>query len=119
MGARVDTGWFQGRLADKRMSQRRLASLMGLDPGAVSLALRGKRKLKAGEVADIARLLGVDVADVMLHLGVDGHQGVRSGVERDGQGRREKAPAGGAEASWEAEFIERWMQLGVMLLRRG
>lgn len=70
---RVDTGWFQGRLADKRMSQRRLATMLGLDPGAVSLMLRGKRRMSAEEVADVARLLDVDVSEVLMHLGVQGH----------------------------------------------
>ena len=67
--AGVDTDWFQGRLAAKRMSQRGLARLMGLDPAAVSLMLRGKRKMTTTEAAEIARLLNVEVGEVMVRAG--------------------------------------------------
>ena len=42
---------------------------MGLDPAAVSLMLRGKRKMSAAEAAEIARLLNVSVEEVLLHAG--------------------------------------------------
>jgi len=67
---RVDTRWFQDRLADKRLSQRQLAARMNLDPAAVSLMLRGRRKMSAAEAAEIARYLGVEVDDVLHHAGV-------------------------------------------------
>lgn len=79
----VDTHWFQAQLADKRLSQRKLAAMMGLDPAAVSLMLRGKRKMVAGEVAVVARLLGVPVDEVMRHAGIDTgliERGVSSGL---------------------------------------
>jgi len=79
------------------------------------LALRGKRKLKANEVAEIARLLGVPVAEVMVHLGVDGHQGVKSGVDKDVVTKVEKPPQAGAE--FETEFMQKWVALGLSLLR--
>lgn len=65
----IDTRWFQSRLADKRLSQRQLAKLMGLDPSAVSLMLRGKRKLSAAEAREIARLLGVEASEVLMRAG--------------------------------------------------
>jgi transcriptional regulator with XRE-family HTH domain len=58
--AKVDTRWFQDRLTDKRMSQRKLATMIGIDPGALSLALHGKRKFTVDEVSEIARLLNVE-----------------------------------------------------------
>lgn len=66
---KIDNQWFRGRLADRRLSQRQLARLMNLDPSAVSLMLRGKRKASSTEVAEIARLLGVSADDVVVHLG--------------------------------------------------
>lgn len=67
---RVDTRWFQNALADKRLSQRKLASMLGLDPAAVSLMIRGRRKLSAAEAAEIARFLGVSVEEVLTRAGV-------------------------------------------------
>ena len=66
----IDTKWFKDRLADQRMSQRGLARSLGLDPAAVSLALRGKREMKIAEAAAIARLLGVPADEVMERAGV-------------------------------------------------
>ena len=113
----VDTRWFQAQLADRRLSQRKLASLMGLDPGAVSLALHGKRKLSAAEVADIARLLGVGVDEVMMHLGAGGHR--ERAKRAPDVATKEKAPQKGAGKSqdWESEFMAKWVELGMMLMR--
>lgn len=66
----IDTQWFVDRLASRRMSQRALARLMGLDPGALSLTLRGKRKLTLDEAAQLAALLDVSTHDVLEHAGV-------------------------------------------------
>lgn len=65
----VDRRWFQDRLADKRLSQRKLARHLHIDPAAVSLMLRGKRKMTAAEAAEVARLLGVSVDEVVLRAG--------------------------------------------------
>lgn len=61
----MDTNWFRDRLADRGLSQRALARIMGLDAAAVSLMLRGRRVMKLTEAAEIARLLGVPAEDVM------------------------------------------------------
>lgn len=67
--AAIDTRWFKDMLADRRLSQRRLAALMGLDPAAVSLMIRGKRKLSTAEASEIARLLNVGVEEVAARAG--------------------------------------------------
>lgn len=69
-GVEPNTRWFQNRIADVRLSQRRVAKHLGLDPAAVSLMIRGKRKMSAAEAAELARLLGVTVNDVMHHAGI-------------------------------------------------
>lgn len=68
--ALIDTRWFQDRLADKRMSQRKLASVMNLDPAAVSLMFRGRRKMSAAEAAEVARILNVEVDEVLRRAGI-------------------------------------------------
>lgn len=69
MMAEVDTRWFQDRLADKRLSQRKLASMMNLDPAAMSLMIRGKRKMSGAEAAEIAKFIGVSVDEVLVRAG--------------------------------------------------
>lgn len=68
--ATPDTRWFQDRLAERDLSQRQLAKLMGLDPAAISLALRGRRKVTVAEAAQLAVLLDVSTSDVMEHFGI-------------------------------------------------
>ena len=67
---RVDTRWFQGLLADKKISQRRLAKTIGMDPAAVSLMFHGKRKMSAAEAAAIGKVLSVDVQEVITRAGI-------------------------------------------------
>lgn len=66
----INTDWFKGLMADRRISQRELAKRLGVDHSALSLAFRGKRHMKMTEAADLARLLGVPVADVMENAGI-------------------------------------------------
>lgn len=114
---KVDTRWFQDRLADKRLSQRRLAARLGLDPAAVSLMLRGKREVKVSEAAQIARFLGVEVDEVLGRFGA-------GRVEDRPSAGEEKPRANGSAASsaragdWEAEFMAKWVELGMILMRK-
>lgn len=66
----IDSRWFQNRLADRRMSQRGLAKKLGLDPAAVSLMFRGKRRMQMHEAAEVARLLGCTMDEVLEHAGI-------------------------------------------------
>lgn len=66
----TDTRWFQGVLADHDISQRQLAMKLGIDPAAVSLMFRGKRKITMKEAAGMARILGVPLDDVVRHAGI-------------------------------------------------
>lgn len=98
----IDTHWFQSQLADRRLSQRKLAQLMGVDPGAVSLMINGKRRMTMEEAAEIARLLHVDVTEVMTKAGVSAP--------------KTAAPVS-VRGDWEAEFMRKWLDLGLHLLR--
>lgn len=66
----VDPHWFANRIADRGLSQRKLAKLMGLDPSALSLAFRGKRAVTVDEAAQIAVLLRSTTREVLEALGV-------------------------------------------------
>lgn len=66
----VNTLWFRDRLADKKLSQRRLAKLLDLDPSAITLSLRGERRWTNVEVLKLAEILGVQTTEVMRQCGV-------------------------------------------------
>lgn len=66
----IDTKWFRERLAEAGLSQRQLAKKLGLDQSAVSLTFTGRRRMQFKEAADIARLMGLPVSDVLQHAGV-------------------------------------------------
>lgn len=97
----IDTRWFKGLLSDKRLSQRQLAKRMDMDPAAMSLMLRGLRKMSAAEAAEIARQLGVGVDDVMLHAGatVFGRKDAPYAVPPEAQEPRVVAAAAPVEAA--------------------
>lgn len=85
----IDTKWFSQQLAERGLSQRELARKLGLDQSAISLTFRGKRQMKFAEAADIARLLGLPVSDVLKNAGVpldEGKQTVPLMGYMDGQG---------------------------------
>lgn len=67
----VNTPWFLDRLASLKMSQTKFGELMGLDKGAVSLLLRGRRKMSVHEAGQIAGIFHVPVDEVLRHAGVD------------------------------------------------
>lgn len=69
--AAVNTRWFQDTLADRQLSQRKLAKMMNLDPSAVSLMLRGMRVISADEATEMARIIGVPYEDLLAQIGID------------------------------------------------
>lgn len=68
---KIDRRWFTATLSDRRISQRQLAKLMGVDPASIHRLLTGKRPMRMDEAVNIASLLGVPVADVLGHAGVN------------------------------------------------
>lgn len=67
----VNTRWFRDLLEDRHISQRKLAKMLEVDPSAVSLMLRGMREIKMEEARDLARILGVPLAEVLTNVGLD------------------------------------------------
>jgi transcriptional regulator with XRE-family HTH domain len=66
----MNTEWFRDVLAQKKLSQRRLASLMELDPAAVSLMLRGQRRMTPEEAHQMGIILGVKTTEILRQAGV-------------------------------------------------
>lgn len=71
----INTTWFQEKLYTLEISQTKLGEMMGLDKGAVSLLLRGKRKMSVHEAGQIASVFNVPVDEVLRHAGVEAPQG--------------------------------------------
>lgn len=67
----MQTDWFRQKLAERKLSQRQLAKLMGLDAAAVSLMLRDQRKMTNEEAHFIASTIGVPVTEVLRRAGID------------------------------------------------
>lgn len=67
----MNTQWFRDRLADKRLSGRKLAQMLNIDAAAGSLLLRGKRKMTPSEAHQIAVILGVPLNEVLRQAGID------------------------------------------------
>ena len=59
------------KLADRKLSQRQLAKMMGLDPAAVSLMLRDQRRMTNEEAHFIASTIGVPVTEVLRQAGIE------------------------------------------------
>lgn len=73
----VDRDWFRDRLKDIEMSQRKLAKHLDLDPAAVTLMLRGERRMTTAEAQQIASLFAVPVTEILRRAGVDVRDDVR------------------------------------------
>jgi len=66
----IDKAWFTARMHDKKLSQRRLGALLGMDQASLSQRLNGVFRFQLDEVADLARILGVPFDVLVQHLGV-------------------------------------------------
>lgn len=75
---RIDRRWFTAAMSDQRISQRKLAKLMGVDPASIHRLLSGKRPMRMDEATQISRLLSVPVSDVLEHAGMNVKEGQRS-----------------------------------------
>ncbi|MEO5326366.1 helix-turn-helix transcriptional regulator [Mesorhizobium sp. CC13] len=68
MNISVDKFWFDEKFDQKGLSLRDVAKAIGIDPGALSRTLNGKRKISVVEVAKIATVLGVSQSEVLSHV---------------------------------------------------
>jgi transcriptional regulator with XRE-family HTH domain len=66
----MDKSWLQERLAEKKISQRKLSALLGLDQGSMSRTINGKRRLQVSEAAEISLIFGESLDEVLSRFGV-------------------------------------------------
>ena len=64
-----DGNWFEQKLRAKKLSQRKVAELLGVQESRVSRLLRGRVEMKLNEAAWFAANFGVPVEDVLRHAG--------------------------------------------------
>lgn len=74
----MNTDWFRQLLAARKLSQRGLSKLLDLDAAAVSLMLRGQRRMTTHEAHQISVILGVPVTEVLRQAGIAVVDDVRS-----------------------------------------
>ena len=67
---RMNTMFFKNRLADRKITQRKLAALLQLDPAAITLMLRGERRMQPAEAQIIAEVLGLPITQVLREAGI-------------------------------------------------
>lgn len=73
----MNTKWFRQQLDARKISQRGLARLMGLDAAAVSLMLRGQRRMTSDEAHQISNIFGMPITEVLRQAGVEVSDDVR------------------------------------------
>ena len=64
----INKTWFVNKLKNKNISQRKLATLLDIDPAAVCYLLNGKRKMSVQEAKKIALILHCNVVDVINQI---------------------------------------------------
>jgi transcriptional regulator with XRE-family HTH domain len=57
-------------MLDKRINQKKMAELLGLDPGAVSRLMSGERRLQLGEAAELSLILEESLDEILVRFGV-------------------------------------------------
>lgn len=67
---KVNQRWFHDRLADKEISQRKFAKMIGMDPAAASYMFQGKRKMQMDEAIAFATIAGVPLEEVIVQAGL-------------------------------------------------
>lgn len=67
----INQAWFKERLQARKISQRKLAALIGIDPASMSYMLKGERKMALDEARKIAEHLMLPVTEVMRKAGID------------------------------------------------
>lgn len=70
MANRIDGRWFTSTLRDRRISQRQLAKLMGVDPASIHRLFTGKRPMRLDEATALSKLLDKPVGEILDHAGV-------------------------------------------------
>ncbi len=71
----MDREWFKSSLKALGKTQKDLASFVGVDPSAISLLLKGQRKVKSGELVKLANFFNVSIREVAWKAGLLNREG--------------------------------------------
>lgn len=66
----VNTSWFRDQMAARKLSQRAMAKMLGIDASAVSLMLRGRRMITSEEARKMSDILGARTTEVLRQAGI-------------------------------------------------
>jgi DNA-binding XRE family transcriptional regulator len=66
----TNTKWIAEQLLALGMNQKDLSERIGLDPGAMSRTIAGRRRLQISEANKIATLFGTSLMDVLENFGI-------------------------------------------------
>ncbi len=66
----TNTKWIAEQLLALNINQRDLSERIGLDPGAMSRTIAGRRRLQVSEANKIATLFGTSLMDVLENFGI-------------------------------------------------
>lgn len=64
--ARVDKVLVDWRIRDLKLTHKRVAAFLGVDPAQLSRMLSGTRPMSDEQLADLSRVLGMDVSLIEL-----------------------------------------------------
>ena len=67
---RVDSQWFKERIARAGYTLVETAGILRMDPSALSRALNGERALRLEEAVDLAGVLGCQIEDIVVAMGI-------------------------------------------------
>lgn len=67
----IDRRYFDGLMADKKLSLRGLAARMGMNHSQLSLAFSGSRKLQLEEAAQLSQIFGEPIHRIIEAAGVE------------------------------------------------
>lgn len=66
----TNTKWIAEQLLALNINQRDLSAKIGLDPGAMSRTIAGRRRLQVSEANKIAAIFGTSLLDVLENFGI-------------------------------------------------
>ena len=116
----TNTKWIAEQLLALNINQRDLSERIGLDPGAMSRTIAGRRRLQVSEANKIATIFGTSLLDVLENFGI-ADPGVKTDLvpiifaaAKDGQltGLPGKDTVPNLPSFPEARFVTQWREPG-------
>ena len=67
---RINSRWFEDQFALNNVQQRHVAAWLKINPSGVSRILKGKRKLRMEEAAELAKRLALPFEEILVNAGI-------------------------------------------------